>query len=381
VLDASTAQAQSSRKPVGQPSVSAESNDEKEILIVQAMEQPTSLRLENANIGEAVRILSEQTGVPIEFDRFVLGCLPYGSKSQVNATIENRPLKESLTALLNKFACRFVLEGDKLVIQPRPALFRICRRATWDEVVLIEQLYGTPWSKELAASLEFHFVDMSAEDADANRKKIYQAAASMSPGHAARVLEYACRQNGWAWYPEGKVITICTAAHQVERQLQRTVTVQYSEVQLEAVLLDLVGRAGLTLKMEPGALASLPTQQRERFRMMAENLTIRQALELIVGETGLKYSAEADGIRIAANPDGPAGASENSAAAQAATVAALRSSNPIVGQITIPGENGTTFSFFLREQDLPPDVNQLRLQQLREAADKLRNALSTRPVE
>jgi len=366
--------------PAGTP------DDAKEILIVQALEQPTSLRIEDAPIGEAIRALSEKTGVPIEFDRFILGCLPYGSRTMVTARIENRPLKESLTALLRPLAAKYVLENDKLVIQPRPPLFRIGRRATWDEVALIEKLYSTPWSKELADSLQFQFQDMSTEDSQASRKKIYDLAGSVGAAvHAARVLELACKQHGWEWHTEGNAVAICTNVRQVERQLQRNISAQYNEIPLEEVLLDLVWRrAGLELKMEPGVLSSLPTHQAERFLMTVENVTVRQALELVVGKTGLGYFIEPDGMRITAaafamTTLSAGGVGDSDAAAQAAAQAAASRLNPIVGQVTFPGDNGATFSFFLREQDLPPDVNQLRERHLRLFGDKMRDALSSIP--
>jgi hypothetical protein len=222
---------------------------------------------------------------------------------------------------------------------------------------------------------------MSDVDAQAHRKKIYVLAASVGAGPAARVLDHASRQYGWEWYPEGNAIAFCTSTRQVERQLERTMTAQYHEVQLKDVLLDVVGRAGLELRMEPGVLSSLPTQQVERFRMEVENVTVRQALELVAGMTGLGYFVEPDGVRIAASTFSATMMSSSKDAEAAAQAAALRAANPIVGQITIPGENGTTFSFFLREHDLPPDVNQLREQHLRHAAEKMRETLSTSPAE
>lgn len=370
-------------QPAGaKPTLAASTtDDEKEILIVQALEQPTSLRITDAPLGEAIQLLSDKTGVPIEFDRFVLECLPYGSRTLVTATIENRPLKESLAALLKPLASKFVLAGDKLVIQPRPALFRIGRRATWDEVGLIEKLYSTPWSRELADSLEFQFQDMSASDAQANRRKIYDLAASVGAGHAARVLEYACTQYGWQWYPENKTITFCTTVRQIERQLERKISAQWSETQLTNVLLDLAGRAGVDLKMEPGVLASLPTHLSERFRMEVENHTVRQALELVAGATGLGYIIEPDGVRITASTLEPPSSTAASTADAAALAAAMRNTNPIVGQITFPGEDGISISIFLRQQDLPPDVFQMLQQQVRAAGHTMRNSLSTRPID
>lgn len=356
--------------------VSESAEDEKEILVVQALEQPTTLNIEDMPIVEAVRMLSEQTGVPIEFDQFALGCLPYGSKTLVTARIENQPLRDSIVALLRPLACKPVLSGAKLVIQPRPALFRICRRATWDEVALIEKLYATPWSKELAESLKFQFQDMSTTDAEENRKKLFEIAESVGDGHAARVLELASHQYGWEWHPQGAdTIVFATRTRQIELQLQRLVTAQYSEMQLKDVLLDLAGRAGVPLKLEPGVLATLPTHLSERFRLTVENVTIRQALELIAGETGLGYFIGPEGIRITADTFT---AGETSSASVDPSVKAMQElrSNPIVGQITFPGEDGTTYGFFIREQDLPPEVNELRKEHLRKAVEHMREAMT-----
>ena len=349
--------------------------DEKEILIVQALEQPTSLNIQDVPIVDAVRLLSEKTGVPIDFDRFTLGCLPYGSKTLVTARIQRQPLRESLIALLRPLACKFVQEGDRLVIQPRPAMFRICRRATWEEVSLIQKLYSTPWSKALADSLQFQFQDMSEADTLASRKKLYELADSVGAGHSARVLEYASQQYGWEWHPEGpNTVSFCTRTRQIELQLSRSVSAQYSEAQLKDVLLDLAGWAGVLLKLEPGVLASLPTQQAERFHLTLENVTIRQALELIMGQTGLGYFIEPDGVRITASSFG-GGASSSPSAEPTVRV------NPIVGQITIPGANGTSYGFYIREQDLSPDINELRLLKVKQCVPQLRAVLMSQPAK
>ncbi len=351
-------------------------DDEKEILVVQALEQPTSLKINEVPITDAVRLLSEKTGVPIKFDRFTLSCLPYGSKTIVSARIENQPLKQSLAALLRPLACTYELIDGELIIEPRPALLRICRRATWDEVALIEKLYSTRWSNKLADSLKFQFQDMTG-DAEANRKKVYDLAGAVGSGNAADVLECASRQYGWVWHPEGgQTISFCTRTRQVEQQLQRVVSAQYNEVALKDVLLDLADRAGVLLKMEPGVLSSLPTSQSERFWLTVENVSIRQALELIAGKTGLGYFVEPDGIRITASAFSATG----DPSAQTTSTGTQASRNPVVGQITIPGPNGTSYGFFIREQDLPPEINAMRQEQIRQFVQHMRSP-TTHPAK
>jgi len=345
------------------------SNEEKEILVTQALDELTTLRIQEKPIGEAIQILSDNTGIPIEFDRFVLGCLPYGTKTMISATIPNQPLRTSLTALLNPLACQFKQTQAKLVISPRPALFRIGRRAAWEEVTLIERLYAKPWSKELSNSLKFQFQGMSAAEATAARQKIDTLADSIGAGSAANVLDLACDQNGWAWHPEKDILVICTKTRQVEMQLQRLISVQYTNMQLKDVLLDLAQQSGMVLKMEPGVLAMLPAQQTERYRLMLENVTVRQAFEVISGETGLGYAIEGDGIRITLSSTATTQASGNNGPI------ATKSTNPAVGTVPVPGIPGATW--FIREQDLSPSVNQARIEYIQQVGKQLQAALSS----
>jgi len=284
---------------------------------------------------------------------------------------------------LNPIALKYAVNKDRLVIKPRPALARLCRRATWDELATIEMLYGNPWSGELAKSLSFRFQGMPSADTKANGRRILDLAESIGTGSAAEVLEDACLQYGWCWHPDGKDIAVTPKTQQIERQLSQLVSVEYSGIQLRDVLLDLVGKSGTMLKMDPGVLASLPVHQTQRFKLSLQNVSIRQALELIAGETGLGYFIEPDGVRITANPYAnpeTEDTEEREATAQA-TVAALRA-DPLVGTINIPGKDGTSYSFFIRASDLPDKVNALRQARIQEAADQIQKALqATQPGE
>jgi hypothetical protein len=50
-------------------------------------------------------------------------------------------------------------------------------------------------------------------------------------------------------------------------------------------------------------------------------------------------------------------------------------SNPIVGQIDITNRDGSTFSFFIREEDLPPEVNEMRKAKITKAINQIRQTL------
>ena len=51
-------------------------------------------------------------------------------------------------------------------------------------------------------------------------------------------------------------------------------------------------------------------------------------------------------------------------------------SNPVVGQINITNRDGSTFSFFIREEDLPPEVNKLRKAKIDKAINQIRQTLA-----
>jgi len=358
----------------------AREQDAARVLIAQTLDRKTDLHLDNVPIEKAIRQLSKNTGIPIKIAKGTLSLLPYGSKTELSATIQRRPLRESLYALLRPLGLKFRCTHECVVIEPTRSLRRIARRATWDELATLEKLHSKKWSKELANSLRFQFRDSPAHDAEENRKILYRLAASVGAGPAATVLQQACDLYGWIWHPYGKAVVILSKTRQIEKLLNRRISCHYVKKNLRDVLLDLAARAGVLLHMEPAVLASLPPAKANRFSMKAENLTIRQALEVIVGETGLNYVIESDGIRIVASVLTPVlGSSQANVTAQA-TVQALRT-NAIVGQITLPGEDDLSVAFFIRENDLPPEVNELRKTMIQRVANTIGDILRERELD
>jgi len=352
--------------------------DGAEITIMQALERPIDLEVNEMPIREVIRKLSESTGLPMKVEERALGALPYGYRTTLTAAIKAQPLKEILTALLRPIGLTFEVQKKQLMIVPTKHLLRIVRRATWQELEMLEMLYSRPWSEELFNSLRFQFQDAPAADVETNRETLRRLANAVGEGTAAEVLEMACDQYGWAWFPWDEYISIVTKKRMVERQLEKRISFNYQNITLNDALLDMVQYAGVLLRMDPGVMASLPRQTTERFSMFIENASIRQALEIISGQTGLGYYIEPDGVRMTASNISPPSASDSTGteanATARATVAALRS-NSIVGQITIPNEDGSSFSFFIRENDIPAEVNEMRKAKIRKAINDIRKSL------
>lgn len=365
-----------------------ENNDQMAALIAQALDQETDLNVEDMPIREAFELLGKQTGIRIVVEPGTVGRLPYGSSTKVSASIRNRPLRESLTALLRPLGLKFDVEDDQVVIRLTPPLRRYVGRATWQELALLEKLYTNPWSDQLARTLKFQFQNTPESSTDVNRDTLMRLARQVGQGSAAAVLEQATNQYGWTWYPSGDLIIVLPKTKQIERQLDKRVSVDYVQWSLKDVLLDLTDRAGVALSIEPGALTTVPAYIAERFSLRTLNTPIRQVLELIAGQTGLAYFIEPDGVRIAGNALTSGGSTrpavESAESIAQETYKALRS-NSIVGQITLPGpEDQPRVSFFIREGDLPPEVNEMRKVAIRDAAGSIAAALegsTTRPAQ
>ncbi len=371
--------------PSRQEPASADEDDQMEGLIASALDQKTDLNIKETPIREAFELLGAQTGVKIEVEPGTVGLLPYGSSTKVSATIKGRPLRESLTALLRPIGLQFDVENKRVVIRATPPLRRCVTRVTWKELALLEKLSSVPWSEELAESLKFQFQDSPVAAGEVNRETLLRLARNVGQGTAAQVLEQATDQFGWTWHPREDLIVVLPKTRQIEQQLQKRISADYTQTSLEDALLDLTGKARVPLRIDPGTLASLSPFIAERFNLSVVNMPVRQVLELIAGQTGLAYYIEQDGVRVSANPLGSTGSAQSTLNEEALRRAMdkSRSANAVVGQILLPAPNGQPqVGFFIREGDLPPDLNEQRKSLLRDlAGESFRASLQamTRP--
>jgi hypothetical protein len=369
---------------------SKDQGTDKGALIAQALDQLTDLDIKDKVIGEAFDLLGEQTGIPIVIEPGTLDQLPQGSRTKLSATIKKKCLRTSLAALLQPIALRFDVEDEHLVIRPTPPLRRIPQRATWQELDLLKKLATNRWSDDFAKSLKFQFQRTPLTLADVNRNTLLELAAKVGEGTASEVLELATNQYGWTWHPDGDLIVILPKTRQVELQLEQRVTADYSEMSVQDTLVDLAEKAGVPLRCDPGALASLSPFVAERFNLKVVNTPIRQAFELLAGQTGLGYYIEPEGVRITASALSSAGGPTVNPAAHApdatgnipqATYDLLRS-NSIVANIELPpSPDGRKFVIVVRRGDLPQDLRDLINAVIADSVEPIRIALkaATRP--
>jgi hypothetical protein len=144
--------------------------------------------------------------------------------------------------------------------------------------------------------------------------------------------------------------------------------VRYTNAPLANILNDLGDRADVPMFFEPGIMLKLPRTTAQSYTLLLDQSSIRQALELIAAETGLKYEIRRDGISIGLS-DTLAGTTTNPSAAPARRT-------PYVARITVPSKDGSfSLDFLLTAEELPPDVLEYREQLVDQYVDKMRSEL------
>src|SRR5262245_24227162 len=108
-------------------------------------------------------------------------------------------------------------------------------------------------------------------------------------------------------------------------------------------------------------MLKLPPSTAQSYTLLLQSVSIRQGLELICAETGLKYEITPDGVHV----------SLTDAAAAADAKTAPRTTP--VAKISIPSADGTySLDFFVRQDELPADILEVRSELLKEIIQKIR---------
>jgi len=110
-------------------------------------------------------------------------------------------------------------------------------------------------------------------------------------------------------------------------------------------------------------LRSVDARERN-IELVQRGMSVRQALELIVGNTGLVYEVVEDGIVVSAPSAG---------GAQPSTEGGAESKGKVAAILRVPvGTDGTTIDFLIREADLPAEFKDLYKQKMPQVIEILR---------
>ncbi len=280
-------------------------------LIGQAMDRQIKLQV-NAILPEAMRLIGQQTGVRIEAESIVWDLLPWGDQTNLSAKIENQTLREALNGMTRKLGLTYVLKDEAIELHPMPALRRLGRRSTLQELQALDYLAATPFHPEkleadvpsLIAAIDAVLLETKSAYAVENRAQLSVPNQLIEiPRNATLIdaLELIDGQTPATWFPWGKSIVLMNKETLVRTQLNKKISARYAGVDLAQVLLELSQRAGLTFTIDPGALQQVPAEFRT-IKLSLDNATIQQALESISGFTGLTFTTNDKGVYCSRQP-------------------------------------------------------------------------------
>jgi len=317
-------------------------------LINEQLDKPVAKLELNGTLPQVMNTIAEQTGVRIEASPAVWDLLPWGQGTNINAKIENQTLRQALEAITRKLGLVFVLKEQSVELRPMPALRRLGKRASLQELKALDLLSSTPLAagtdhfpaRMLLETIDQKLVDSKKDDALENR-----AGDSVKPDQVipvarnatlADALESLATSTGATWYPWGKSIVVVPKEDQIRTQLLKSISVRYNGTDISQVLMELGQKAGVNFDMQAGAIQGVSPEFRS-VRLVLDNATIKQALDTISGFTGLGYSITDKGVYIF-----------NSSSSGAAP------REPTVG--LIPLDNG--MQIVLKESQIPADMRE-----------------------
>ena len=331
-----------------------------------AVEKAMDARIEQVAIAgraipDALAELGTKAGVRIGVDDAAMDLLPWGRETKVaDLKAENATLREILPQVLGALGLSAEERAGDLMVVASPALMRINRRASWDDLRLLRKCNDTAYSAEAFGEFKLQYRISAKVDAPG---MLAAQMAKAGQGTIAQILEVATGSLGWTWFPDNDHLVVMTLEAQYAHRLARRVTVRYNNTPLSTILVDLAKRANIGLSLEPGMMLKLPQATAQSYTLSLQQSSIRQAFEVICAETGLKYEIDRDGVRMAV--------SEESSGASALVSLAQRTN--YVGKISVPSKDGSfAYEFLVRESEVPKDILEYRKQIIGAVIEKMR---------
>jgi hypothetical protein len=291
--------------------------EEMSALIGQAMDQqlPKPELKFDGTLPEAISKFADLTGVRIEADDSVYDALPWGDLTTFHAVFHHQTLRQALDAICQKLGLEFDLQEQSVELRPIPALSRLGRRSTVEELAALDYLSRTEFQTDQltwpADKLLAAIDSQLAKSPYAIENRAFDPQ-DQTPVNISRhtsladALEEISIQTHATWYPWGHTLVVLKKSDQIRNQLARRITLRAGGQDISDVLLQLSQRSGLTFQFQPGAIQKIPPQFRT-IRLALDNATIEQALQSLSGFTGLGYVVTDQGIYIwYAAPSAPA---------------------------------------------------------------------------
>lgn len=280
-------------------------------LINEALDRQVKFEFSTTALPAAMQRITAESGVKLEASPAVWDLLPYGRQTPITAKLENLTLKEALAEITQALGLQFAIRSESVEIVPMPALARLGRRASIEELRTLRALATTPLAApvdargirlpELLGMIADRLDKQSPPIALESRLGNDSAAQTATIGvsretrllDALEAIHSQCKTA--TWYPWGSGVVVLTKVELINNQLAKTVSLRYSGEDVTQVLSDLSQLAGVPFVFDEGAIQHIPAEYR-RIRLVTENSPITQALQSIVAFTGLGYCTFEGGV-------------------------------------------------------------------------------------
>ena len=340
-------------------------------LIEQALNEPARISLENTTIGDAIALLSEQTGVEVVMNPEVMALTPNGADTPVRKVdIPDMSVRDGLAAIFSRLGMTFVIRDDHVEIVPKEPLRNLGRTPTWKELDTLASLSASQPGLDAAALARLEEKIQFKVDLPDAWRLLSDSVRRVGAGPGDEVMTVACAGFGWTWTLSGERIVVTSFDEEIRRRLQQPVSLRVSGRPLLDVLQMLADRVHVDIYTEPGVFASLPDHVQYGFSLTVYDKPGEEILEAIAAYTGLGYLVEPDGVLFYDLSNGSARDSEEGSAAALA--------DPYVAVIEVPLEDGRAFRWLIRQSELPEDLQQMRERHIQETIDKLRESEAVR---
>ena len=114
-------------------------------LINEAMDKLYALNVEkNTPLQQVLKKITDDTAVPIQVTGETWDLLPYGEGTALTVKIENQTLRGGLTAIARSLGLVVEVKEEVVQLVPMPALKRLGKRASVDELKALDLLARTP---------------------------------------------------------------------------------------------------------------------------------------------------------------------------------------------------------------------------------------------
>jgi len=258
---------------------------------------------------DVMNAIERQTSVRVEAVQAVYDALPWGEDTSITVNVKNTTLRQVLDTIAQHLGLTVTLGDEAMIFEPTPALRRLGRRATLDEIQALDLLATTPLSPPNAqesASQILQQVDQTLAQAKSSfcvENRGLDVTASQTsinvPRNATlmKALDLVSDQTDATWYPWGQSVVIVPKVEATRLLLSKRITTRFRDVPLEQVLLELSEQSGATFQISPGVLQQVPAAY-SKVTLVLDDATIDQALQSISGATGLSFTPEADGISV-----------------------------------------------------------------------------------